>query len=336
MNIWMYISGNLAADSMMRLFHHLAAVFPGHQYKLITDGFLPTLPENQKKQIGVIDPLANWDFFAGGDLLLLGIMTPGIKERSLIKQAKARKCSSIAFLNDLGGGGRKFFEGDEMILPDCIAVADVITYQNLLKSGIPGSILFQAGSIFLDAVKVSEVGKQASRSVGYLSVPNDDDAAVWGQELGYSELDIAKDLVAFGANRKEYTLTIRKHPKEKGSPKYEFLSAKNIAIEDHGQSSIEEFVMDHEVLVSSYSTGLLVAAKLGRPAISYQPNAHNPVRAELYALLEIPVVTDRQRFQSLMHEGLTTIPTVDKVLFNPGNALQSISTFLQSRLTNTL
>jgi hypothetical protein len=334
MNIWIYISGNLAADSMVMLFDHLASKFPRHGYKLISDGFLPTLTEARKKQITTIDPFNTGELFTEGDLLLAGVMTPGNKERALIRQAKARKCRTIAFLNDLGGGARKFFEDGQMVLPNCIAVADLITYENLLKAGMPSFRLLKAGSIFLDSISVetNEDKKKPMRRVGYLSVPNNDDGAVWGQDLGYSELGIAQDLAELGTGMKEYTLTIRKHPKESGSSKYNVLSAKNIFIEDHNLSSIEDFIFQHSVLISSYSTGLLVAAKLGRSAVSYQPGSANPVRAKLYSSLGIPVLTDKKALQGFMNEGGMTVPSVDKALFNPGNALHTISSFLHHML----
>jgi hypothetical protein len=338
MNIWIYISGNLAADSMMLLYHHLAEVFPQFKYKLISDDFLPTLSAIEKKGITIIDPFDTGQLFLKGDFLLLGVMTPGNKERSLILQAKSRKSTAIAFLNDLGGGARKFFENGQMILPDYIAVADLITYQNLLKAGVPTPLLLKAGSIFLDSInaKSTDKKKKGIRSIGYLSVPNNDDAAVWLQELGYSEMDIAHDLASLKKVGNKYTLTIRKHPKESGSTKYESLSSKNIYIEDHSESTIEDFVLRHSVLVSSYSTGLLVAAKLGKPVISYQPNSTNPVRAELYSLLRIPVLTDKTTLECLINESSTAVPTIDNALFNSGNVLHYISSFLQPMLTNTL
>jgi hypothetical protein len=332
MHIWIYISGNLAADSMFLLFTHLSACYPAFSYKLVSDGYTPTLSPEQRARLITIDPFNAGGLFEEGDILLVGIMTPGKKERALIRQARERSCEVIAFINDLGGGAQKFYEEDELVLPDLIAVADVITHHNLLRSGIPASILLKVGSIYVDSIRPTiKSNAYAANGIGYLSVPNEYDAGVWKRRLGYSELDIAHDLVRLSEDH-NYTVTIRKHPKENGSEKYDLLSCNSVDVEDHNASSIEDFIGRHAVLVSSYSTGLLVAAKLGKRVISYQPGAEHPVRSELYSMLGIPLVTDRKFLYDAVQQCSVPTACFEQVLYHPGRALDQIASFLQTRI----
>ena len=104
-------------------------------------------------------------------------------------------------------------------------------------------------------------------------------------------MDIAHDLNQ-ACDNVGARLTIRKHPKEYGSKKYDNLNMSNCMIQEHDAASIIQFIEEQSIVVSTYSTSLIIAKRMGCRTYSYQPNCHDPVRKDLYRALGVPIVSD--------------------------------------------
>lgn len=330
--IHLFVKGNLVAESLIIAAEALCTLAEGYEIRMITDGYLPALPDNVSTQCSRIAFNGAEINFNPADILITGLMWPGDAERKLISSAKAAGALTIIMYPDIAGTVEKFLVGGETLLTDYICVADKITYENLLLGGVPGEIIIPLGSLYLDKIikmHRSNIPVDSGDAVGYLSVPNKNDFDAWERHLGYDELEIAADLAAVCGTRNT-ALRIRKHPKEYELDKYGAEAFTLSAIENHSDCSILEFIDGCSAIVSSYSTALVIAKKMGKLAISYQPNCVNPARASLYHALDIPVVTDCKRLEAtLFAQNSSMKVSRDYVLFNNDRAQEMFVDFIR-------
>lgn len=331
--VYLFVTGNLVAESLVIAAEALCGSTEGYEIKMITDGNLPTIPENISAQCKHMSFDCDHLEFEPQDILITGLMWPGVVERKLISEAKERGALTIVMYPDIAGTVEKFLIDGSALLPDYICVADKITYENLLLGGIPGELIIPIGSLYLDKIfQRYRSSEQISCEsyIGYLSVPNANDFTMWGRSLGYNELDIARDLAAV-CGHYEVGLRIRKHPKEFGSEKYNVAELQAVVVEDHKRCEIINFIAGCTAIVSSYSTALVIAKKMGKVAISYQPGCSNPARASLYKALGIPVINNPQELESALF--LKGEPTgnrhKDHVFFNKDRAQETFIDFIK-------
>lgn len=293
MKIYFYITGNLAAETLMLASDTLRKERADLDVYLMTDGLLPTVSDEH-----ILSTLLTHDFdnqkmgLSRGDLVITGMMWPGNTERKIFNEAQQVGALSIVILPDIAGDAQKFFYNDRLYLPNYICVSDKITYNNLQEIGVPTNIIISIGSLYLDnlfksCILVNENKK--SLCIGYLSVPNRNDFINWGHDYGFNEVEIAEDLIEVGVQL-GMNLLIRKHPKELHSKKYDFLQSEQCVVSSHDMASIIDFIEKCDVVVSTYSTSLIVAKRMGRKAICYQPYCKHPFRADIYENIGIPIV----------------------------------------------
>lgn len=300
--------------------------------KLITDGFLPTLSDADIPSLTYIDLGCERVGLLEGDIIISGMMWPGGAERLLMSEAKRAGAISIVVLSDIAGGAEKFLVGKEYHLPNYICVSDTITYGNLVSAGISESIIISIGSMYLDHLfnNYSSSGKsEVTPTVGYLSVPNKKDFSVWGRDHGFDEVEIAQDL-SRASEDMDARLIIRKHPKEYSLKKFDITSLAHCEIQNHKAGSITTFLEKCSVVVSSYSTALIIANRMGCPAISYQPNCTSPVREALYRALDIPIISSYSKLQNSLRLSEVDFKeeASNNIFFNLNQSTESFVNFI--------
>lgn len=293
--VYLFATGNLVAESMIIAARALEKLSDDCEINIITDdSFCIDLNDSLAKFKSIAvnrQPIE----FNEGDILITGLMWPGIIERKLIYSAKSKKATTIILYQDIAGTAQKLFIDDKLLLPDYICVSDKITYENLLLAGIPGSKLAPIGSLYIDDIFNSYQNKNISNNniVAYLSVPNRNDFKMWGEDLGYDEVIIAEEIFEV-CQELDHKLYIRKHPKEYQSNKYQTFHCETNCVEDYTASSIIDFIEKCSVIISTYSTALVIAKKIGKHTISFQPNCNSPARSELYRAMNIPILSDKK------------------------------------------
>lgn len=324
MNIYFFLAGNLVAESLMVAAAAIQASRIDGTVHLVTDGSMLTSASHLPVPIRQLDPTCEEIGLSEGDVLVTGMMWPGINERLLISEARRKKAVSIVVLADIFGSPDKFRTQGSFFLPDFICVSDRLTYEGLIESGVPKSIVVPIGSLYLDDVFRSTCAgppSDSNGSVGYLSVPNRSDFKNWGRDYGYNEISIAQELTQL-CMEVGVGLAIRKHPKESASTKYDHLGGTTCRIEGSGGTPITDFITAQTLVISTYSTSLIIAKKLRRHAVSYQPSCVEPVRRALYDALGIPVATSLDQLRRYMaetsHESQPTFP--EGFFFNPDRA----------------
>ncbi|WDE05711.1 hypothetical protein SG34_001895 [Thalassomonas viridans] len=321
MKVYFYITGNLAAETLILASDALKRANPELNIQLLTDGALPTLPEQLVTSTMVMHDLDNQDIgLSPGDVVITGMMWPGNDERKIFREAKENGALSVVLLPDISGDANKFCYRGELYLPDFICVSDKITYDNLVQLNIPKKKIVTVGSLYLDSLFKNYIPGEENKpqqNIGYLSVPNRKDFINWGCDYGFGEVEIAEDLVGISRNT-GMDLLIRKHPKELSSAKYDHLENSHCQVTDHNAGSITAFIEKCDVVVSTYSTSLIIAMRMGRKAISYQPDCTSPVRGGIYERLGIPVATSYQELSVLINNSTSMEGggSISDLLFN--------------------
>ncbi|KZN37876.1 hypothetical protein N480_14125 [Pseudoalteromonas luteoviolacea S2607] len=334
MKVYFFVTGNLAAETLLIAADELKSKCPDLEVELLTDGILPTLsndlvsstmkPHNMEKEIGL----------EKGDIVITGMMWPGDKERKIFREAKKSKAKSVVLLQDISGDANKFMYQGTLHLPDHICVSDTLTYENLLNIGIPKNKVVSLGSLYLDNL-FKEIKKDnyynKNRKIGYLTVPNESDFKNWGSSYGYDEVEVGEDLIELG-ERLNMDLIIRKHPKEHNSDKYDYLGSNSIECEvtSHKDASIIDFISSCDVVVSTYSTTLIIAKKMGKKVISYQPTSNNAFRGDVYNRLGIPVTKSKEELYSYILASNFQESKCDlgSVIFNYNHSGEKFSSFI--------
>jgi hypothetical protein len=334
--IYLFVTGNLVAESMIIAAKALEKLSNDCEINIITDDSFCIIFNYSLSRFNKIDISKQTIKFEKGDVLITGLMWPGITEQELINSAKSVNATTIILYQDIAGTAQKLFIGNELLLPDYICVSDKITYENLLLAGVPGCRLAPLGSLYIDEIFNSYQNKAPlpdNNVIGYLSVPNKNDFKMWGHDLGYDEIIVAEDIhdICQEINHK---LCIRKHPKEYQSNKYQNLDSRITQVEDYTSSSIIEFIEKCSVIISTYSTALVIAKKIGKHTISYQPNCDTPVRSALYQAMNIPISNNKNDVLRLMenYKNGGNIRKSEYLFFNRNRAADAFVDFIKEIL----
>ncbi|OCQ21249.1 hypothetical protein A7985_11520 [Pseudoalteromonas luteoviolacea] len=336
MKVYFFVTGNLAAETLLIAADELKSKFPELDIVLLTDGILPTLSSDF-----ISSSLKEYDISNGiglkeGDIVITGMMWPGDKERGIFREAKDAGAQSVVLLQDISGDAKKFMFQGILHLPDHICVSDLLTYENLLNIGIPKSKIVSLGSLYLDSLfkDFNKVNKcNHSKKIGYLTVPNKNDFKNWGSDYGYVETEVAEDLLRL-SEQLNMDMVIRKHPKEHSSSKYDHLVSNSVSCEitSHTDASIIDFISSCDVVVSTYSTTLIIAQKMGKKTVSYQPTENKPFRFEVYERLGIPVTRSRDELYACLLDSRTDERgcPLDSVIFNYNHSSEKFSSFIDT------
>jgi len=241
------------------------------------------------------------DFFyrysQSSDILISGIKTPGEIERELLTFAKSKSMKSILFISDLGYSPIKLFDKRKMnyVEPDYIIVPDKITYSKF--SDLQNSILIKGGLPYLDFLNLNNnIDSFNSTRISFMSLPIDSDKFYWKWNLDYSNNSIKKDLNYIAKVINDRSMNYRYHPKEFFNDKEGF---NNIKFSEAGDCNIYDFIKSSKLIVSTYSTSLILSAALGIQSISYQPSKVT-IREELFNSIGIPVIKNKEKLLQII------------------------------------
>jgi hypothetical protein len=257
--------------------------------------------------------------------------------QDLIGKARRAGTPVVAVVADVGYGARKLDTSDEARLPHRICVGDPITRGLLIRNGTPASIIRNTGNPYFDAV-LSErptSGPGHPRRVGVFANPDGVHERVRGSNVTTPEgvlPALSQALRAFP----DAQITVRLHPRQNLDRIGEMFPLPESAVFDSldPASPVSEFIAAHDLVVGSYSTGLIVARLLGRPAVSFQPpmGDNDGLRREIFAAWDVPVATDDVTFAAYIAERLEFAgPALDpkKVLYHPGESLDVITSVVR-------
>lgn len=326
MKIWVYISGNLAAYSMLRIADELVKKLNTNSLILLTDELTPNL----SKYLNSINPRyisENKPIFNIGDVFITSIQTPGDDEKKLLRLAMEQKATTIVIISDISGSPEKFHDNKGLIVPDYIFVADRLTGNSLNSSGIPDERIYPGGSIYLDEISKNYSGDligssntPSTHNVALFSVPNEMDFLAWGiKTIPFSEVSVAEQVINT-CKSNCLNLSIRKHPKEKGSGKYDHIMKQGIHVSESEEEDLLQFISRHQTIISTYSTALLPSIILKKRTISFQPTNGRFYREKLYKSLNIPTA---RNIHSLNQQLLVEInyKPLSSIIYNSGCAL---------------
>lgn len=279
----LFVSGNLAAETMKLLAVELSARLPD-RVRLVTDGFL-LLEGKGDLELTLVDPARAEQWLRPNDLLVSSIRSPGAVERQLIRAARKVGASSVIVLADLGTGPQKFRDAQGWALPDVISIADPLTLEAFVKAEIPEDTLYHGGSPYLDQLVKATVREQSgTASALFFDVPNREDFVGWQVEFTYDEVDATAGFRR-ACRRLGVNPLIRPHPKQR---------------RPHQRlTSLVDCLGSARLFVSTYSTALVVAKQHGKHAVSFQPGQPQ-VRANVFAASGIPVAATEADLIRLM------------------------------------
>jgi hypothetical protein len=329
-----FASGNLAAATM-RLVNN-AVTQKGWLLRAFTDGVLLDAP-GAAQNLRTVDIAEACSWLRDAALLVTSIRSPGDVEQSLIRIASQLGVPSLLVMADLGSGPQKLRdENHALVLPDAIAVADAVTWRIFVGSGVESARLQKVGSPYLDALRPVAANSLCSAlEVCFFDVPSDSDFAIWGSNAPYSESYVRHSFASTICGIGGATAVIRPHPKQRDESAYFGVIGGAVRLEPTGPGrlSVEERIAHSKAVVSTYSTALLVARELGRPAISYQPGQGEVVRESLYRAAGIPVARSSQQLASLLRCAVTdrrALPNAAGIRFHQGHSLQVLLALIAS------
>lgn len=331
-----FASGNLAAATMRLV--NKAILQRGWPLHAFTDGLLLDA-DDEPRAFRTVDVGEAHTALRDASLFVTSIRSPGGEERRLIRAAQELGVPSLLLVADLGSGPQKLREDGNLVMPDVIAVADEVTWRIFIDAGIPSANLRKVGSPYLDSLCRQRNRKgEGSSEVCYFDVPSDHDFAMWGCAAPFSEA-FARDCFGRAVHAMgSATGVIRMHPKQRDPSVYRSLVGRALWIEGHGPGRLclEERIARSEVIVSTYSTGLLVAGELGKQAISFQPGSGEVVRERLYRALGIPLARSERELAALLSEASgpdTQALPARTTRFHRGRALPALLVLMQQMMS---
>lgn len=256
--------------------------------------------------------------------------------RRLAGVARRAGTPVVCVVGDLGYGEGRLGPADASECPDAICAPDPITRELLIRHGFDASLIHETGSPYFDtlleaaALPPPPIG---GLRVGVLANPNGLRQERRSRERFVPEGVVpAVDRVLAGYPGSR--MTVRLHPRQDPTLVAQQFDLPGSASFDPLPpiSTFAEFVAAHHAIVGSYSSGLMVARLLGRPAISFQPPMGDEgLRREVFAAWDIPVVTDDASLAACLAERLQSPGRpLDPhgLLYHPGRSLDAISTVI--------
>jgi hypothetical protein len=239
----------------------------------------------------------------------------------------------VCVVADFGYGARKLDPSERQVAADQICVGDPVTHRHLVSHGVAPPFMREVGSPHIDTVLAAprrlrlpgrplRIGLLANPD-GMRELHSDPDARI--------PEEVLPAVNAVLGNMPDARLTVRLHPRQDAS-----LIATHFHLPDQAAfdpfpaaTALHEFVADHDLIVGSYSMGLLIARFMGCPVVSYQPVVDDTgIRREIFGEWDIPVATDPEMLAATMADrlrdpGRPLDPA--SVLYNPGASLDAIA-----------
>ncbi|SMC40216.1 hypothetical protein [Sporomusa malonica] len=157
-------------------------------------------------------------------------------------------------------------QAGEVIYPDYYIVMDELAKAEAVQAGVPPAIISVLGHPGLDkyiACQSSARGLNEQRKkILFLSQPL---SVLYGETLGYTEQQALADCCKVVANQDNCILHVKFHPKDEASfqQRYDELAV---------AGNLIDIMPEYDLIIGMSTMGLLHAALLGIPTISYQPN----------------------------------------------------------------
>lgn len=285
------ISGNLAART---LFDYCKTLEAHKNFKIsyISDGAVYSNIDFDIEGSVKIDDFKSSNL-PQADLFLCSPKTPGALAAKLVKYYQEKNVPTIAICTDIGSGTFKY--GQFSTLPDVIAVSDAITFNCFIKSGICKTKLRLVGNPYLDAALIHLNSKKhilGKYDIGLLEVPNSWDWKNKNKPDYYNEREIKNKFMKI-CTTKNLNSTIRSHPRQA------YFNKSDTQNSSYKDDSIYSYILSHKLLVSTYSTALILARIAGKPAISIQPKKAPLVRKEIFSAVGVSIVDS---YKSLENE----------------------------------
>ncbi|MFK4259163.1 hypothetical protein [Agrobacterium tumefaciens] len=280
-DVSLYMSGNLPAQTL-DLVADLIKDETQYRLAVLSNGdiFDNKIVEKHQPHDAIKNGIPD-EFFAR--LLVISPRTPGNDEAEITARFKQRDSKVLAICTDVGGGAEKYKRFP--VLPDIIAIPDRFVGDALVSAGIPEARIRHLGSPYLDAWMAGETRSRGiHRRVCIFEVPNKFDWAVRGAPPFYDEEQILVDLDGC-LERLGVPYTYKPHPWN--------LHNKNVAQPPSrapiSSLDVRKLLLSHGLVVSTYSTVLILARLAGIPAISYQPSPAPLHRKAIFEHCGIPI-----------------------------------------------
>ncbi|MBY8961788.1 hypothetical protein KJK34_03375 [Flavobacterium sp. D11R37] len=257
-----------------------------------------------------------------GDKLLTGIGTPGKVERELLSFCHRQKIKTIVLISDLGFDPIKLKTDQKYLVPDLLIFPDKITTQKFVSK--LGSLNYISGGLpFLDNFyDLNVISRECSNTIGFFSVPIEYDQIHWTWPIEYTSQILLNDIMYAITDSDFESVRVRKHPKEEVYSEVGTVS--NLRFESNDLEMIEYFILSNKLLISSYSTSIILAALLKKPSYSYQPDSKFIIREEIFDAIGIPIIKNRERIKKLIKEPNLSVNYDFDSIYNMGRATQYI------------
>lgn len=178
----------------------------------------------------------------------------------------------------------QFDENDDFkYLPDKVAVMDELAKQGMIEAGVDGERLTITGNPYFDELSdleeefsendLSRIREDLGFETGsymamFASQPLIEDEI----EIGYTQINALEELLtAAEEHTEEPSLLIKSHPREDIEKLKQIAQGYEVNARFEDEYNIRDLILASDSVFSMFSTVLVEASYLGRPAISLQP-----------------------------------------------------------------
>ena len=198
-------------------------------------------------------------------LLVTGRSWGSTSELEMLGLCKAANVKTISILDYWSNYAKSFQKGDGMkVYPDYYLVMDEIAQREAIEEGVPQDILKIVGHPGLDKYvsykKIEMKDKKNKKDILFLSQPL---SMLYGNSLGYTEKNVLEDVIKI-SNKYGFKLKVKFHPKDAVDfqKKYSEITV---------QGNLIDIMQQYDLIIGMTTMGLLHAALMHIPVISYQP-----------------------------------------------------------------
>ncbi|MGE0637761.1 MAG: hypothetical protein AB7P01_15055 [Bacteroidia bacterium] len=267
-------------------------------------------------------------FLENCDLIISGKSYAQLSELELLALSKELQIPYYMLIPDIGGeialAKLTDFRTGELLLPDKIFIADKCTHEYLINHSVPNELIVPTGSPHFDKLykRIEQgISDPVKNLIVYISTPFELDYergilnACYKQSRFIREIKAASDELSLKIIAKRHTQ----------------INADLFAGITMYEGDIVPLLMQACVVVGSYSTGLIEAAVMGIPVISYQPWTDN-IRQDVFTE-RIPITKSYKQFVAKIKSALSFERSeAEEITYNPGKSLAVIIRHIYSEI----
>lgn len=265
-------------------------------------------------------------FVRESDLIISGKSYSQLSEIELINIAKNLQIPYFLLIPDIGGeiAMAKLIDRrhNRLLLPNKIFIADKKTHDYIIKCGVPKKLIIEAGSPHFDILyERVEKENRKQKLLVYISTPFELDHKRGILDVPYKQHQLIQDIKT-AAEELNLELVAKRHTQ---------LDPELFTGINTYEGDIVSLLMQADVVVGSYSTGLLEASIVGTPVVSYQPWPKN-IREDVFCDI-IPITNSYEELVEHISEILNfKSNSVNKMTYNPGKSLSVIINHIYTTL----